>query len=662
MTTVSIQKILIANRGEIARRIVRTCRAMGIASAAVCSLSDRDAPLLAEADEVVPLGGLRPAESYLRMDAILEAARKTGADAIHPGYGFLSENAEFAQACRQAGIVFIGPTPEVIAAMGLKIEAKRRMHAAGVPLLPTLDVGNEPASVLLQRVEHLGWPVLIKASAGGGGRGMRVANWPAELANLIDAARQEAQSAFGDGTLFIEPYIEGGRHIEVQIFGDAQGNIIHLFERECSIQRRHQKIIEEAPSVVLDDELRRDMTDAAVRAAAAIGYVNAGTVEFLLTPDRKFYFLEVNTRLQVEHPVTECITGLDLVRLQILVACGLPLPAEARQATMRGHAIEARLYAEDPLQGYVPTAGAIHRFCFPAEIGLRIDSAIDQCAEISPYFDPMLAKVIVHGSTRGEAVRRLSSVLRRAQLHGLRTNRDLLVRILDHPEFLAGQIDTLFLERHDVTKLAAPLACATAEQVHAAAAALAAQAQRRRNAPVLTAAPSGWRNNPSALQHATFQGSAGEIKVEYRFAREGLQLRVDGWEVPAAKLVSATGEQVCLEIDGIQRTYHVHCQGDTHYVDSPLGSSTFSEVPRFPLPQEPVVAGSLVAPLPGVVHEVRVASGDAVTAGDVVLVIESMKVHHWISAPLDGRITDVRVEVGSHVQVGAVLAVIEEAT
>jgi acetyl/propionyl-CoA carboxylase alpha subunit len=662
MTVVPIKKILIANRGEIARRILRTCRAMGIASVAVCSESDRDAPFVAQADEVVPLGGLTPAESYLRIDAILEAARKTGADAIHPGYGFLSENADFALACQQACITFIGPTPEAIATMGSKIEAKRRMQQADVPLLPTLEVGNQSASALLRQVETLGWPVLIKASAGGGGRGMRIVRGADEFAALLDTAKQESLAAFGDGTLFIEPYVETARHIEVQILGDTQGNVVHLFERECSIQRRHQKIIEEAPSAALDDELRRAMTGAAVRAAAAIGYVNAGTVEFLLTPDGKFYFLEVNTRLQVEHPVTECVTGLDLVRLQILIASGQPLPGEARQADINGHAIEARLYAEDPLQGYLPSAGTIHRFRFPHEPGLRIESAIDERAEVSPYFDPMLAKIIVHAPTRSEAARRLSAVLRRAQLHGLPTNRDLLVRTLEHPEFLAGRIDTHFLERHDVAILAAPLADARAERLHAAAAALAAQAQRRHTAKVLAAAPSGWRNNPAGFQQARFRGSAGEIAVEYRFSRGGLQLRVDGEELPGAKLDVAEGEQVRLEVAGVQRTFNVHCHEHTYYVDSPLGSSMLVEVPRFPLPEEQVAAGSLVAPLPGVVHEVRVACGDSVAAGDVVLVIESMKVHHWISAPLAGRIAEIRVEAGSHVQGGAVLAVIEESS
>ena len=388
----TINKILVANRGEIARRIIRTCRAMGIATVAVCSDADRHALFVAEADEAVPLGGLQAADSYLRSDAILDAAKKTGSDAIHPGYGFLSENAQFARACQAAGIAFIGPPADVVEAMGSKIEAKRQMHAAGVPLLPTIEVGDEPAEQIVRKIEC--WPVLIKASAGGGGRGMRVVRDPAEFAELLSVARAESRSAFGDATVFVEPCLEAARHVEVQIFGDAHGNIIHLFERECSIQRRHQKIIEESPSPAVDDALRRAMTDAAVRGAQAIGYVNAGTFEFLLTPDGKFYFLEVNTRLQVEHPVTECVTGLDLVRLQILVAAGEPLPVEAREAKLCGHAIEARLYAEDPRRDYLPSAGALDRFRLPEGADVRLDSAIDESGVVSPYYDPMVAKVI----------------------------------------------------------------------------------------------------------------------------------------------------------------------------------------------------------------------------------------------------------------------------
>jgi propionyl-CoA carboxylase alpha chain len=659
MASHSINKILIANRGEIARRIMRTCREMGIATVAVFSEADRDALFVHEADESVPLGGLRPSESYLRIDAILDAARKTASDAIHPGYGFLAENAAFARACQESGIGFIGPPAEVIAAMGSKIEAKRRMLAADVPVLTTIEVGYQPADQVLRQAESWSWPLIIKASAGGGGRGMRVVRAKAEFASLLEVARQEAHAAFGDGTLFVEPYLETARHIEMQILGDTHGNVVHLFERECSIQRRHQKLIEESPSVALDDNLRRALASAALRAAREIGYVNAGTVEFMLAPDGRFYFLEVNTRLQVEHPVTECITGLDLVRLQILVAAGESLPAEVHSASVRGHAIEARLYAEDPRQDYQASAGRLHRFHLPEEAGIRVDSAMGETAVISPYYDSLLAKVIAHAPTRAEAARRLSRVLARAQIHGLRTNRELLVRTLEHHDFQRGHTDTHFLVRHDPVALAAPLGDDHALRLHAAAAALAAQAQRRREAEVLGTAPSGWRNNPSQFQQTRFQCDRGEISVEYRFERDGLHLRIDGEQQADVKCEAATPEQVRMSAAGIERTYHVHCVGETFYVDSPLGASVLVELPRFPVPKTETPAGSLMAPLPGIVSEVKAKLGDTVAAGDVVLVIESMKVFHWIYAPLAGRIAEIRVEAGNHVNSGAVLAVIE---
>ncbi len=661
MSAATFKKILIANRGEIARRIMRTCRAMGIATVAVCSDPDRDAPFVREADEVVPLGGTRPAESYLRGEAIITAAQRAGADAIHPGYGFLSENAGFARDCEVAGITFIGPSAKVIAAMGSKIEAKRRMEKAKVPLLPTIEVREQSAADVLKQVEKLGWPVLIKASAGGGGRGMRIARGPDGFAALLDAARQESLGAFGDGTLFVEQYVEGARHVEIQIFGDSHGNVLHLFERECSIQRRHQKVIEESPSVALDHELRTAMAAAAVRGAEEIDYVGAGTFEFLLTPDRKFYFLEVNTRLQVEHPVTELLTGLDLVRLQILVAAGEPLPPEAHQAAMTGHAIEARLCAEDPQHDYRPAAGTLHRFRIPTDTGVRVDSALDDSGFVSPYYDSMLAKVIVHAPTRAEAAKRLSRVLRAAQIHGLRTNRELLVRTLEHPAFLAGETDTGFLERHGPVSLGAPLGDAACEIVHAAAAALAAQAERRATAAVLRSAPSGWRNNPSQPQRVVFLSASGELAVEYAFTRSGLTLRVNGEDLTAACCVEAMSQSVRLEVDGIERTFAVQRVEETYYVDSPMGCSTLTELPRFPLPEDAAAAGSLVAPLPGVVNELRVALGAMVEAGDVLLVIDSMKMLHEISAPASGVVVELRVEAGNQVDAGTILVVIEEA-
>jgi len=654
-----IQKVLIANRGEIARRIVRTCREMGIATVAVFSEPDRDALFVGDADEAVALGGATPAESYLRIDALVDATRRTGANAVHPGYGFLAENAPFAQACLDAGLTFIGPSPAAIAAMGSKIEAKARVQAAGVPVLSTIAVAGRKPADLAREAAGLGFPLLVKASGGGGGRGMRIVHSAGELAAAVDLASREAAAAFGDDRVFLEPYLVAPRHVEFQVFGDAHGRIIHLFERECSIQRRHQKIIEESPSPALDEELRSRMGEAAIRAAQAVDYVGAGTIEFLLGPDGRFFFLEMNTRLQVEHPVTEAVTGLDLVRLQLLVADGAHLPPEATEAVLTGHAIEARLYAEDPLHDYRPATGTLHRFRLPEVPGLRIESAVADGSTVSPYYDSMLAKVIVHAGTREDATRRLARALAGAQLHGPTTNRDLLVRILRHPEFVAGQTDTHFLERHPPTDLGRSLTDTAAQQRHAVAAALAAQAERRAAASVLDTLPSGWRNSPSQPQIVRFATAAGPCEVRYRFSRDGLTVEVDGTVFEAVRLHAGAIDRVDLESGGVRQTSNLHHVGDTWYVDSPVGSSELAELPRFPLPDAEQDRGSLVAPFPGVVVEVKVTVGDLVAAGDPLLVIESMKMFHSINAPVAGTVAELRAVAGAHVQAGALLAVIE---
>jgi acetyl-CoA carboxylase biotin carboxylase subunit len=654
-----MKKLLIANRGEIARRIMRTCREMGISTVAVFSEPDRDALFVREADEAVALGGATPAESYLRIDAIIAAAQRTTADAVHPGYGFLAENADFARACTAAGLTFVGPSAEAIAAMGSKVEAKRRMQAAGVPVLPTVEVAKQPAAVLLAEAQNLGFPVLVKATAGGGGRGMRIVGRTDELAEAVTAAGREAQAAFGDGAVFLEPYVEAARHVEIQIFGDTHGNLVHLFERECSIQRRHQKIIEEAPSTAVDDALRAALGDAAVRAGKAIGYVGAGTVEFLLRADGQFFFLEVNTRLQVEHPVTEAVTGLDLVRLQLLVARNEPLPEVALHPTLLGHAIEARLCAEDPQQGFLPTSGTLHRFEIPEVAGVRVDSGVGDGSVISPYYDSLLAKVVAHAPTRAEAARLLAATLRRAKIHGPTTNRELLVRILEHEEFLAGKIDTHFLVRHDPTTLAAPLVNAQGERLHAVAAALAGQAQRRDTASVLRSIPSGWRNNASQFQNASFSGQWGRTPSVIGSSVTAFTYKLtDRTWTP--RVFECRLDRVDFEIDGIRRTYNVAQVWDTYFVDSPLGPSELREIPRFVVPQDEVRAGSLVAPLPGVINEIRVRVGDVVATGTVLLVIESMKSFYPVTAPTAGRVAEIRVGVAQHVEARSLLAVIEE--
>ena len=443
-----ISKVLVANRGEIARRIFRTCREMGLSTVAVYSDADAGEPHAREADQAVLLPGMAAVDTYLDIEAVMAAAKVTGADAIHPGYGFLAENASFARAVIASGITWVGPSPEAIETMGSKLESKRLMEAAGVPTLPSVELAG--LTSVGSAAMSLGFPVLVKASAGGGGKGMRVVTDPSDLDDAIAAAGREAAASFGDDTLFLEKYLTAPRHIEIQVFGDIEGTVMSLYERECSIQRRHQKIIEESPSPAVDEALRQAMGEAAVEAAKAVGYVGAGTVEFLFQ-DGRFYFLEMNTRLQVEHPVTEMVTGVDLVRLQLEVADGVPLPDKGPR--IAGHAIEARLYAEDPLNSYLPVTGEFQRFEFPATEGLRVDAGIDAGSSVTVHYDPMIAKVIAHAPTRAAATDVLATALRQAHIHGSTTNRALLVRILEHPEFAGGETDTHFLQRHDVSEL-----------------------------------------------------------------------------------------------------------------------------------------------------------------------------------------------------------------
>jgi acyl-CoA carboxylase subunit alpha len=661
-----ITKLLVANRGEIARRVMRTARAMGIESVAVFSDPDTGAPHVIEADEAVRLPGATPADTYLGVDALVAAALASGADAVHPGYGFLSEDATFARACTEVGLVFVGPPAHVIEAMGSKLAAKATMAAAGVPVLPTVRIpavtAGEDGSgrALVDAAAGLGWPVLVKASAGGGGRGMRVVEGPDDLADAVASAVREATAAFGDGTVFLEPYVTRPRHVEVQILGDSHGTVVHLFERECSIQRRHQKIIEECPSPALTAALRTEMCATAVTAARTIGYVGAGTVEFILLPDGSFAFLEVNTRLQVEHPVTEMVTGLDLVRLQLLVAEGRPLPAEVLEPRCRGHAIEVRLYAEDPTKSWQPSAGHLHRFRVPSGPDVRVDSGVEDGSEVSPYYDPMLAKVIAHRSTRDDAARTLAGALDRAQIHGVTTNRDLLVNILRHEEFLRGDIDTGFLTRHDPAVLGAPKADPEVEQIHAVAAALAAQSEQRQGAPVLAGLPSGWRNNPSQLQQRSYAGRSDRIEIGYRFDRRGLcpEVAVNGTLRPDIAVTTCTSDVVDLVVSGVIKRYQVATASGSTWVDGPDGSSTFSDVPRFVAPGSQLAVGALVAPLPGTVVKVAVAVGDVVHAGSTLVAIEAMKMEHEVKATTAGTVAEVHVTTGEQVESGRLLVVI----
>ncbi|MFI0779752.1 biotin carboxylase N-terminal domain-containing protein [Streptomyces sp. NPDC021212] len=629
-----IRSLLIANRGEIARRIIRSCRELGIVTVAVHSDADADAPHVREADTAVRLPGDAPADTYLRGDLLTKAALAAGADAVHPGYGFLSEDPAFAQAVRDAGLLWVGPPPAAMQAMASKTRAKRLLRDAGVPLLDSLDP---------DRITPADLPVLIKAAAGGGGRGMRVVREAPTLPAELTSARAEAASAFGDGEVFVEPYVEGARHVEVQVLADAHGTVWSLGTRDCSLQRRHQKVIEEAPAPGLADELRRLLEESAVNAARAIGYEGAGTVEFLVSSAGRAYFLEMNTRLQVEHPVTEEVHGLDLVALQLRVAEGQPLDPEP--PSPRGHAVEARLYAEDPGRGWQPQAGVMHRLDLP---GLRVDSGIVDGDLIGVHYDPLLAKVIAWAPTRAEALRRLAHGLERARIHGPATNRDLLVRALRHPEFEAGRMDTGFLERHldDLT---------TADADGIAPAALAAALADASDRPATVAGRlGGWRNVPSQPQIKTYRAPDGtEHEVRYRLTRDGIVAEGN------LRPLRATPDQVVLEVDGIRRQFDVARHGDRIYVDSSLGSYTLTPRSRFPDPTARTEPGSLLAPMPGtVVRLADVAVGDPVQAGQPLLWLEAMKMEHRVVAPTAGVLTALHAAEGRQVEVGALLAVV----
>jgi propionyl-CoA carboxylase alpha chain len=656
--TQSISTLLIANRGEIAARIIRTAHALGIATVAVYSDPDAEAPYVTMADQAVRLPGAAPADTYLRGDLIIAAAAATGAGAIHPGYGFLSENAAFARACADAGLIFVGPSPATIQAMGDKVAAKATMAAAGVPVLAsvTVDAGGLDADA-----STVGFPLLVKAAFGGGGRGMRLVSDPSQLDAAVGAARREAAAAFGDGTVFLERYVPDPRHVEVQILGDAYGDVVHLFERECSIQRRYQKIVEESPSPAVDGELRAALTAAAVTAGRAVGYTGAGTVEFVLDRDGSFYFLEMNTRLQVEHPVTEAVTGLDLVELQLRIAEGEPLPAEVREAAITGHAIEVRLYAEDVAAGFLPVTGTLHRFAIPSGPGLRTDTGFRDGSAVSPHYDAMLAKVIAHGRTRADAARRLARALQAAQIHGLTTNRDLLVAILREPGFLAGATDTGYLTRHDPATLAASGAASSTAR-HALVAALARQVVNRAAAPVLGTLPSGWRNVVSAPQRVSYTAAGEQYDVAYRVLGDAVQASVNGVPLGQTLRHTASPDRVDLEIDGIRRVYRVHRVGPGTYVDASDGSSALTEVPRFGDPEKLAPAGSLLAPMPGLVRRVLVEVGAVVTAGEPLLVLEAMKMEQTVAAPAAGVVAELRAKAGEQVAAGQVLAVVETST
>ena len=657
-----MKRILVANRGEIARRVFRTARAMGIETVAVYSEPDADAPFAREADIAIPLHGATSAETYLDAEQILDAVRRSGADAVHPGYGFLSENAGFAETMTTAGVTWIGPTPESIRAMALKVEAKRLAASAGVPLVPGAELGGgvDAAAVATE----VGYPLLVKASAGGGGKGMRIVERPEDLSEALESARREAQASFGDATVFLERYLTESRHVEVQVFGDMHGNVIHLGERECSIQRRHQKIVEESPSPGLAAHLAEPMYAAAVSLARSIGYVGAGTVEFIVAgegDDQEFYFLEMNTRLQVEHPVTEMVTGLDLVEWQIRVARGEQLPRTQADIASCGHAIEVRLYAEDPSHGYLPNTGTLH--CFETPTGIRVDSGVESGSIVSAYYDPMLAKVIAHAADRPTASAQLARGLRASRIHGLVTNRESLVAILQSERFLAGDTTTAFLD-HEPTTLAPEIPPAVIDRHLTAIAA--------HGGGEVAGVPRGWRNVPSVPELIGVRplGADDGPTIAYRESRDGLQVSivpagedphlVAGRDIGTAH-VTTDGSRVLVTLDGVRALYEVATYEDLVCVDDGLWSTQWRIRPRFADLEAGAAAAGPSTPVPGTVTIVEVSPGDRVAAGQTLVVLEAMKMEHRITADADGIVSEVLVEPGQSVDAHQVVAVLAPA-
>ena len=680
-----IRSVLIANRGEIACRIIRTANWMGIRAIAVYSEADRDALHVRLADEAYFIGPAPASESYLKFEAIVAIAKEAGAEAIHPGYGFLAENADFAQACADGGIIFIGPSPAAIRAMGDKAAAKAIMEKAGVPVVPGYHGADQKDATLLAEAKKTGWPVLLKASAGGGGKGMRIVRGKDEFADALASARRESKAAFGDDRMLVEKYIERPRHIEVQVFGDSQGNVVHLFERDCSVQRRHQKVVEEAPAPGVGQEWRERICAAAVSAAKAVDYCGAGTVEFIAEagPDGApggFWFMEMNTRLQVEHPVTETITGTDLVEWQLRVASGEDLPMKQDEIVATGHAVEVRLYAEDPARDFLPAPGRVRYYEEPWGPDLRIDAGIDGGGiVIAPDYDPMIAKLICRGDTREEAVSGLYKALGEIRLVGVATNAAFLARILDNSEFRAGAVDTGFIERHIETLLPArepapvpvlALACLALLYQRRG---LALQAMRASADPWSPwARAEGWRLNDSGHDVLRFIEDGREIDIACHFEGEGYRLDLPDGPVQAAvhspwpdilgdgQLL--IGGEIRAELDGVRLASTVVRDGDMLHVFYDGGHWQLGIYdPLAVAESHEGAAGGLTAPMPGKVTALQVNAGDVVKAGQPLVVVEAMKMEHTIHAPADGKVTELRFKVGDQVSEGEVLIVVEEA-
>jgi 3-methylcrotonyl-CoA carboxylase alpha subunit len=659
--------LLIANRGEIACRIARTAHRMGIRTIAVYSEADRDALHVQSCDEAVCIGPAGVRESYLNIKNIIAAAERTGAEAVHPGYGFLSENAAFAQAVLDAGMIWVGPPPEAIEAMGSKSGAKGILEPAGVPMVPGYHGQNQDPEFLLSKAEEIGFPVLIKAVAGGGGRGMRIVEKADDFIKLLETAQREALGAFGDPSVLLEKYLTKARHVEVQIFADSTGQVVHLFERDCSIQRRHQKVVEEAPAPGLTNETSAAIGQAAVNAASAIDYVGAGTCEFLMDDDQNFYFIEMNTRLQVEHPVTEWITDTDLVEWQLRVASGEPLPLSQNDIRLHGHAIEVRLYAEDPARGFLPQIGKLEVLQFPENGGfVRVDTGVVQGDEVSPHYDPMIAKLVVRGENRAQAVARLRSALADTKIAGVTTNRAFLHAIARHPAFADGDVHTGFIEQHE--------ADLHREEAHpgdeiVAAAVLALLDARRAEAEARAARTAdphspwnstyGWRLNERA--HETIDLDWGEERFSVEVAYEGSEYHMTLPTSPAGcRVVHREAGRLGVEIAGRRFNVGVHAEGGHVTVMARRGTYRFAvHDPGTAALGQDTSGGRLTAPMPGKVTKVHVEAGAKVKKGAPLLVLEAMKMEHTIAAPADGTVSSLRFGEGDQVDEGAELVTFE---
>ncbi|WP_313219875.1 acetyl/propionyl/methylcrotonyl-CoA carboxylase subunit alpha [Stenotrophomonas sp.] len=653
-------KILIANRGEIACRVIATCQRLGIATVAVYSDADRNARHVRLADEAIAIGPAPARESYLRGDAILAAARRTGAQAIHPGYGFLSENAGFAQACAEAGIVFIGPSAAAIRAMGDKSAAKALMQQAGVPLTPGYHGDEQIPEFLRKQADSIGYPVLIKASAGGGGKGMRRVDDSATFTEALASCQREAQSAFGNAHVLVEKYVERPRHIEIQVFGDSHGNVVYLFERDCSVQRRHQKVLEEAPAPGMTPERRAAMGKAAVDAARAVNYVGAGTVEFIAGPDGDFYFMEMNTRLQVEHPVTECITGTDLVEWQLRVASGEPLPLQQDQLQIRGHALEARLYAEDADRGFLPSTGTLRHLRLPANTAhVRVDAGVEQGDAITPFYDPMIAKLIVWDVDRDAALRRMQQALAECEVVGVTTNAAFLRRLVMTDSFTQAKLDTALIEREQAALAPNDGDSDPALLALAAIAGVATSEAARRDARDPHSpwqAQDGWRLGAAAARALTLEhrGAQRSVTVQGAGAGEQWTVHMDGNALAGSG--GLDGDALRVQIGEQLHRATVIRDGNELYLFGSEGVQRFTlHDPVSEADQSVADAGSLVAPMPGRIVATLVSPGTAVKRGAPLLVLEAMKMEHTLQAPADGTVQGYRVKAGDQVGDGAVL-------